>query len=64
LRLRVAESSLDALDGLNLPLHISIGVTPVPSSNSFATALDRADRALTRAKQNGRNGVVAARPDA
>ncbi len=64
LRLRVAESSLDALDGLDLPLHLSIGATPVPSSNSFATALDRADRALTRAKQNGRNGVVVARPDA
>lgn len=64
LRQRVAESSLDALDGLELPLHISIGATPVPSSNSFATALDRADRALTRAKQNGRNGVVVARPDA
>jgi len=64
LRLRVAESSLDALEGLDLPLHISIGATPVPASNSFATALDRADRALTKAKQNGRNCVVVARPDA
>ncbi len=64
LRLRVAESSLDALDGLDLPLHISIGATPVPANNSFATALERADRALTRAKQNGRNCVVVARPDA
>ncbi len=64
LRVQVAETSLDALDGLDLPLHISIGATPVPSSNSFATAFDRADRALTRAKQNGRNGVVVARPDA
>lgn len=64
LRLRVAESALDALDGLDLPLHISIGATPVPASHSFATALDRADRALTRAKQNGRNCVVVARSDA
>ncbi len=64
LRLRVAESSLDALEGLDLPLRISIGATPVPASNSFATALDRADRALTRAKQNGRNCVVVAHPDA
>ena len=64
LRLRVAESSLDALEGLDLPLHISIGATPVPANNSFATALERADRALTRAKQNGRNCVVVARSDA
>ena len=58
LRLRVAEAPLDALEGLDLPLHVSIGVTAVPTAHSFAAALDRADRALAQAKQHGRNCVV------
>lgn len=63
LRSRTAETPLDALEGLNLPLHVSVGVTAVPTIHSFATALDRAGRALMKAKQNGRNGVVVARPE-
>lgn len=63
LRVRVAEST-PALEGLTTELRISIGATPVPDTDSFVAALDRADRALRRAKQNGRNCVVVARPGA
>ena len=63
LRVRVAETPLDALEGLDVPLRISIGATPVPATHSFATAFDRADRALNQAKSNGRNCVVVARSE-
>lgn len=63
LRASVAES-VPTVDGLSSGLSISIGATPVPDTDSFATALDRADRALRRAKQSGRNCVVVARPGA
>jgi diguanylate cyclase (GGDEF)-like protein len=64
LRTSVAGNPPDALQGLHLDLRISIGATPVPASDSFAAAFDRADRALTLAKKNGRDCVVVARPDA
>jgi diguanylate cyclase (GGDEF)-like protein len=63
LRVSVAESTL-ALEGRTAGLRISVGATPVPDTDSFVAALDRADRALRRAKQNGRNCVVVARPGA
>lgn len=64
LRVSVAETPPDALEGLTIGLRISVGATPVPASDSFTAALDRADRALMRAKQGGRNCVVVARPGA
>lgn len=63
LRQRVAESEPDAFEGLDVALRISIGATAVPSAHSFATALDRVDRALLNAKLNGRNCVVVARAE-
>ena len=63
LRVSVAESN-PAIAGFATGLRISVGATPVPDTDSFAAALDRADRALMRAKQNGRNCVVVARPGA
>lgn len=63
LRVSVAEST-PALEGFATGLRISVGATPVPDTDSFVVALDRADRALRRAKQNGRNCVVVARPGA
>ena len=63
LRVSVAES-MPTLDGLTSPVRISVGATPVPTTDSFVAALDRADRALRRAKQNGRNCVVVAHPGA
>ena len=64
LRSCVADSPPDALDGLSMALRVSVGATPVPSTDSFASALDRADRALVAAKKNGRDCVVVARPGA
>ena len=64
LRTSVAGNPPDALHDQHLELRISVGATPVPVGDSFVTALDRVDRALIRAKQNGRNCVVVARPDA
>ena len=64
LRVSVAESPPDVLEGLASGLRISVGATPGPSADSFVSALDRADRALRRAKQSGRNCVVVARPGA
>jgi diguanylate cyclase (GGDEF)-like protein len=64
LRVSVAETPPDELERRVGELRISVGATPVPASDSFAFALDRADRALMRAKQNGRNCVVVERPGA
>lgn len=63
LRVSVAEST-PIIEGFASALRISVGATPVPDTDSFVAALDRADRALRRAKQNGRNCVVVARPGA
>jgi diguanylate cyclase (GGDEF)-like protein len=64
LRESVAASVPQEMLGLPTILRISVGATPVPVGDSFVAALDRADRALRRAKQNGRNCVVVARPGA
>ena len=62
LRTSVADSPPDALDGWPLGFRVSVGATPVPATDSFASALDRANRALGAAKKNGRDCVVVARP--
>lgn len=62
LRTSVAANPPDALHGLSMGLRVSVGATPVPSTDSFASALDRANRALGAAKKNGRDCVVVARP--
>ena len=64
LRASVADSSPDVLDGWSKGLRVSEGATPVPSTDSFASALDRADRALGAAKKSGRDCVVVAWPGA
>jgi diguanylate cyclase (GGDEF)-like protein len=48
-----------ALEGLRLPLSISLGVTCWQAAEPLAVALERADRNLYRAKQLGRNRVMA-----
>lgn len=64
LRVSVSASLPEEMQGLSSGLRISVGATPVPVTDSFVSALDRADRALRRAKQSGRNCVVVARPGA
>lgn len=50
-----------AVTGDVLPLTISIGITVVEASESLDTAIARVDKALTEAKQAGRNRVVVSR---
>ena len=64
LRTSIASNLPDVLDGWAMSLRVSVGATPVPSTDSFASALDRADRALVAAKENGGDCVVVARPGA
>lgn len=64
LRTSIAASPPEALEGWSAGLRVSVGATPVPSTDSFAAALNRASRALGAAKRNGRNCVVVARPGA
>ena len=64
LRLGVADDSQMVLTPLQSALRISVGATAVPATEPFASALDRVDRALMRAKQNGRNCVVVAKSGA
>ena len=45
-----------------IPVSISIGVASLGHNESRENLLDRADRALYQAKQNGRNQVVVAEP--
>ncbi len=64
LRASVAGNRPDVLDGWPVGWSVSVGATPVPATDSFVAALDRANRALTAAKYNGQDCVVVARPDA
>lgn len=58
LRKQVAETPA-VLDAWTIPLTISIGVTEIkPGDDSADDALTRADRALYRAKECGRNRVT------
>ncbi|NNU16684.1 PleD family two-component system response regulator [Parvularcula sp. ZS-1/3] len=45
-------------DGQTLDVTVSIGVASLDRSDNLATILKRADEALYRAKQNGRNQVI------
>ncbi|MBC7708958.1 MAG: sensor domain-containing diguanylate cyclase [Rhizobacter sp.] len=64
LRLGVADDGQIVHTPLQSALRISVGATAVPATEPFASALDRVDRALMRAKQNGRNCVVVAKSGA
>lgn len=46
--------------GQEIPVRITIGLAAVGASESLASAVDRADRALLRGKQEGRDRVVMA----
>jgi diguanylate cyclase (GGDEF)-like protein len=63
-RLRHEVCTGDALDGIapGLKVSFSAGVVEVAEGESQDAAIDRADRALYRAKQNGRNRIEAGRP--
>ena len=64
LRNSVNNSPPDALEGWPLGLSVSLGATPVPASDTFAVALDRASRPLSSAKRLSHDRVVVARPGA
>lgn len=57
----IASTPLSLDDGTEASLPVSIGAAPVSTSDNFTAAWDRADRALKRAKQQGRNCMVIAR---
>ena len=61
-RASVAVHPLTILRDAQVGLRISVGAAGVPATEPFRSALDRADRALMRAKQKGRNCVVVAVP--
>lgn len=59
-RLReTVEAASFTTDSINLQLTVSIGVAQYQNSDSFESVVGRADTALYRAKQTGRNRVVA-----
>ena len=58
LRLRLRDFDWTPMVG-NLPVTVSVGLVQVRSGESFEHAAARADRLLYRAKQNGRDRVVA-----
>ena len=60
LRRRVAELELEPIEGVGL--RISAGVTPMRAGEPFTAAFARADRALYRAKQAGRDRVAVELP--
>ncbi|NKI36333.1 GGDEF domain-containing protein [Wenzhouxiangella sp. XN79A] len=57
LRTELARQSLDGPDG-PIQVTVSIGLALTPADEPFDAALQRADQALYRAKQAGRNRVV------
>jgi len=59
IRLAIGEMHLD-FEGNELTITASVGVVAVQTAEPFETALARADAALYRAKDGGRNRVVAA----
>jgi diguanylate cyclase len=50
------------LDGVNVTTTLSIGVAEVYANESADELLKRADQALYRVKEQGRNGVAVADP--
>lgn len=64
LRVAIAQMPVPSTLADGALMSVTIGATPVTELDSFATALDRADRALQRAKQGSRGCVVVARPGA
>lgn len=52
-------AKMEALNPMGIPITVSIGLSLlVNDEDSFSDLLDRADKALYRAKQNGRNRVA------
>jgi diguanylate cyclase (GGDEF)-like protein len=49
-----------AHEGTPIPISASLGVAPFRSGESLESLVDRADRAMYRAKVSGRNRVVMA----
>jgi diguanylate cyclase (GGDEF)-like protein len=57
LRLRIANWSIPLKSGSSLRMTVSIGVAPLTTDRGVEATLDLADKALYRAKRNGRNGI-------
>jgi len=62
IRAAVEALSLSAPNGKPIPVTVSIGVTAYGAGDSEEAFIDRADRAMYRAKNDGRNRVEAAAP--
>ena len=63
LRLRV-EARPAEHEGVHIPFTISLGLSPLTAQDpAYLSALDRADQALYRAKEGGRNRTEALAPD-
>jgi len=57
IRAHVAEKQF-TFDGQHIPVSVSIGVSSIRAGDTAETLIDRADKALYRAKRDGRNRVV------
>lgn len=58
------EESIFEVDGVNIPKSTSIGLFELPAGMAFEKAIDIADKALYKAKEDGRNRVVEGDRDA
>ncbi len=63
-RERIAERPIVLADGQNLAVTISFGLTLLSPRRPLEELIERADKALYTAKQNGRNRVEVWRPEA
>ena len=64
LRKAVERTEIVSPDGIKIRITISVGLSPVFTSNDSVTAIQtRADQALYEAKERGRNCVMAYRPE-
>lgn len=64
IRAAIAGLTLTSDEGAQVPVTASIGVATYEKGDRIESLVDRADRAMYRAKSSGRNRVVAASPGA
>lgn len=60
-RIRQDVAAINTVNGLPVSVTVSIGIAIMPPSNTAESLFDRADQALYRAKQEGRNRCLVAR---